>query len=605
MKRELVLILAFMTVAGATSTRVMAETPSATQGGPVPQANVAGKKLIRWAAELTAKTSALDVPAKVKGWQESGYDGLCFSISSHADGSARDVLLSAAKSSMFFRWWCLVKRTREEFVPEIEAFKSADWGRLTDNFILTQVRPFDGRCPDWFNDKDFEIILSNARLVARIAREIGFKGIVLDTEEYAFAAKGPWSYPWSYSLYRSDWYASCGHAEPLPFVEVAAKVRERGRQYAQALSEEFPDIVLLVAAGFYEYPWQSCNRTGEGLSEVSMGLFPAFVDGVLVGLSDEALLVSLNEKTYVMSEYGDMVKMRNIAKEQALVLSTVPELARRRISFAAGLWTDRAPGGGGFFSNTDPEANHRNPRQHEHATANALAVSDHYAWHYGEGSYFLRWGEARNPFVADFDKEYDEPPALIREYWRANERGHLPHDLSWAPEPDFDRSDYGEFDADAARRNNAFWTRKEKEGYEVALKLPEHWKFLYDPQHKGRTENWDRLGWLEVSAKKCWQSQGIPVNGRAWYEATFDVPANLDAASHELFLTLSVGGSGAVDIYLNDVWIGYWPKNPMIDVTTKLRRGEKNTLALNFLNKTGPGGLAGDVKILARKKGQD
>ena len=577
------------------------------QGGPVPQANLAGKKLIRWAAELTAKTTALEACGKVEAWQQAGYDGVCLNISSHANGSERNALLSPG-SKMFFRWWCLDKRTREEFAPSIDALKSAQWGRLTDNFLLTAVRPYDGRCPDWFKDDDLEIVLSNAQLASGIAREIGFQGIVLDTEAYAWAAKGAWSNPWSYPSYKSGWYKSCGHAEPLPFAELAAKVRERGEQWARALSDAFPDIVLLVAPGLYECAWTNCAQTGKGLPESDMGLYPAFVDGVLLGLSEKATLVSLSEATYAMSQYRDLLTARNMAKEQALVVSSVPDLARRRISFAAGLWTDLAYGTTGGFSNTDPKANHRDPERHEHATSNALAVSDHYAWHYGEASYFLVWGEGY-PFKPDFDKTYDEPPALIREYWKANVNAHEPHDLDWAPAPAFDTSDYTEFDADAARRDRAFWAKKKKEGYDVVMELPEYWRFLYDQEVLGRLRPypqflnaWAGHSWFQVSSKKCWQSQGIRVNGYAWYGAAFDVPADLDVESQEVFLTFSVYGSGAVNIYLNRGWIGYLPKNPMTDVTKKLKPGEKNILVLGFLNKTGPGGLAGDVKILTRKK---
>ena len=610
--------MAAFLVAVAAPVLVPAEELTSVDSATVPRANVQGKKLIRWGAELTQKTLASEVPGKVEAWQDAGYDGLCFNISSHKDGSEPKALYEA---QMFFRWWSLITRTREEFAPDIEAFKSVeDWGRLTDNFLLTAVRPLytqaetdagKERCPDWFKDEDFEIVLANARLAASVAREIGFKGIVFDVEAYGWAAKGAWSNPWSYPGYKSGWYKECGHQEPLPFAEVAAKVRERGTQYAQTLSEAYPNIVLLVAAGLYECAWTNCAQTGNRLAESGMGLWPAFVDGVLMGLGEEALLVALSESTYIMSQYRDLVTARNMAKEQALVVSSVPELARRRISFAAGLWTDAAYGRTGGFSNTDVSANHRNPEWHEHATANALAASDHYAWHYGEASYFLRWGEGY-PFAPDFDKEYEEPPALIREYWQANVNGHQPHDLDWAPEPTFDTTDYAEFDADAARRNEAFWGAKEKEGYEVALELPEYWRFLYDQEVLGRcrpypsfVNAWAGHSWFQVSSRKCWQSQGMRVNGYAWYGTAFEVPADLDVESQELFLTFSVYGSGAVNIYLNGGWIGYLPKDPMIDVTKKLKPGEKNILVLGFLNKTGPGGLAGDVKIMSREKSKE
>ena len=593
-----------------------AAAPLAAAGGPVPKADLQGKKLIRWAAELTAKTSALDVPGKVGAWQQAGYDGLCFNLSSHANGSEREALL-APENKMFFRWWCLTPRRRREFLPDIEAYKRVEWGRLTDNFLLTAVRPLYSeadsaaglnRCPDWFRDDDFAIVLANARLAAGIAREIGFKGIVFDVEAYGWAAKGPWRNPWSYPDYRAGWYTACGHPAPLPFAEVAAKVRQRGREWARALSDEFPDIVVLVAPGLYETTWRGCARTGGQLADSGSALWPAFVDGMLLGLGDDATITALAEGTYAMSQYRHLVTIRNMTKQQALILSTVPDIAARRIRFAAGLWTDLAYGRTGSFSNTDPTANHRDPKRHEYATGNALAVSDDYAWHYGEASYFLVWGEGY-PFRPGFDIEYEEPPALIREYWQANVRGHEPHDLNWAPAPLFDGSDYSAFNADAAKRNRSFWAQKDATGAKVVLELPEYWQFLYDQEVLGRLKSypafingWAGESWFRVDSSTCWQSQGIRVNGYAWYGANFDVPAELDVESQELFLTFAAYGSGSVNIYLNGGWIGYLPKNPEIDVTAKLKPGESNTLVLGFLNKTGPGGLAGDVKILGRAR---
>ena len=575
---------------------------------PVPCANVRGKKLIRWAAEITNKTRARDVPAKVAVWQDAGYDGLCFNISSHRDGSTPEAL---QKGEMFFRWWSLIKRDREEFVPDIEAFKSVrDWGRLTDNFLLTAVRPLysgEGRCPDWFNDEDTAIVLGNTRLAARIARELGFKGIVFDVEAYGWAAKGAWSNPWSYERYAADWYQACGHETPLPFAQVSEKLRQRGREWAEALSAEFPDIVVLVAPGLYDVAWAACvSGRGASLADSGAGLWPAFVDGLLAGLSADAQVVSLCERTYIMSQYVHMAKVRDIVKRQSLVLSGVPDLARRRISFAVGLWTDAAYGRTGGFSNTDAKANHRNPVWHEHATANALAASDHYAWHYGEASYFLQWGEGY-PFRPDFDKRYDEPPALISEYWRANRRGREPHDLDWIPQPDSDMADHSEFDANAAKQNAAVWKAREAEGYEVVAALPEYWRFLFDYEMLGRCEpysssldSWSGTSWFSVSSHKCWQSQGVKANGNAWYGAAFDVPADLDLADKRVFLAFGPVASYPVNIYLNGGWIAYLPKHPMPDVTDRIKPGQENLLVLGFINKTGPGGLAGDVKLLSR-----
>ena len=150
--------------------------------------------------------------------------------------------------------------------------------------------------------------------------------------------------------------------------------------------------------------------------------------------------------------------------------------------------------------------------------------------------------------------------------------------------------------------------------------MPEYWKFMLDPEMLGRMRSygdlktWGDAGWLWVSSKKCWQSQGIRVREPAFYGAQFEVPGDLDIDSQGVFLVFGAYGSGAANIHLNGAWIGYLPKDRTPDVTKKLKLGEKNSLVLGFLKTnaklsgkgfagvSGPGGLAGDVKLLSRKK---
>ena len=49
-----------------------------------------------------------------------------------------------------------------------------------------------------FSDEDWNILLANVRLQARVARECGFKGILLDTEQYVgHHARGAWHLPFN------------------------------------------------------------------------------------------------------------------------------------------------------------------------------------------------------------------------------------------------------------------------------------------------------------------------------------------------------------------------------------------------------------------------
>ena len=358
----------------------------AAEAGRIPVSNVAGKKLIRVSQALIGHTKAADVAGKIDAWQETGYDGLCFCLSIDPATVPAEY---PYKRLMAWRWWDTEERRHEEFGQDIEAVRSVkDWGRLTDNFLLLNSHVEGRRPPDWFSDEDWRIVVANTRLAARIAKEIGFRGIAFDWEGYGGGAYGVWRQPWDYSLYARSDYTIEGREAPRPFDEVAAKVRERGRQWAGALSTAYPDIVLAVLPGLYESAWHRANepRFRGNLAASDVGLWPAFVDGLLERLDERALLVSLSESTYLDSAYRDFLVWRNFAKEQALVIAADPTTARRRISFAAGIWTDA---GYGYprFSTTDERFNQRDPERHRHAVHNSLAASDHYAWQWGE------WGK--------------------------------------------------------------------------------------------------------------------------------------------------------------------------------------------------------------------
>ena len=563
------------------------------QQGAVPVSNVAGKKLIRVSQALTSHTTAADVAGKVEAWQETGYDGVCFCLSIDPQAVGEDY---PHKHHMSWRWWDTEGRKHGEFKRDIEAFKSVkDWGRLTDNFLWMGSHVEGHKPPDWFSDADWKIVLANTRLAAKIAKEIGFKGIAFDWEGYGGGAYGVWRQPWDYSLYARSDYTIEKRSAPRPFDEVVAKVRLRGRQWAKALSAEYPDMVLAVLPGLYEATWKRANdpRFGGDLAKCDVGLWPAFVDGMLEGLDERTLLVSFCESTYLDSQYRDLLIWRDFAREQALTISADPELARRRISFAAGIWTDA---GYGYprFSATDERFNQRDPERHKHAVHNTLAVSDHYAWQWGE------WGkEGESNFMTT------EPTPLMRRYWQANIDAHTPQELMWEIVPYLDQADYATADAEVAGKAEGFWKNMDEQGYSVATTLGEGWKFRFDPETKVRYSTWTTPGyddgsWFTIKSTRCWQSQGTLANGPGVYRTAFDAPADIDPKKQEVVLAFGGLGHGEAHLYFNGGWISYM--RGVIDVSKAIKPRERNQATIVCLNKSGPGGLMGRVKLLVRDR---
>ncbi len=569
----------------------------------VPLSNVAGKKLIRAGDDLERmwganSMSAADLPSKIAALQDAGYDGLVFTIASNDK--------SKGYRAMTGQWWnCAVRRSYEEFAAEISAFKSVKkWGRITDNFTRAMPSvwtdtPDKIRSQDWFSDEDWDVVLSNATVMAKVVRDCGMKGVMLDSEQYDHHAKGVWYYPWNYPAYAESGYKTAGEAKPKTFAEVAAKVEQRGKQYGEALTKEFPDMTLIVIAGLYNDALASALSTSKDstLQNSTYALYPAFLDGLLQGMDKRAKIVAGTETTYLDSQYKDMLVVRDAELRQSLMLSKYPDLAQKRITFSAGIWTD-AGWGKDRFSNTDVTVNQRDPERHMRAVHNALAASDEYAWQWGE------MGDWLSP----------TPTPLMKQYWKANVEGHNPQNLNWTPEPEWDMTDYSKHDADNAKADAAFWVDAEKGGWKVAAELPEYWKFLFDTEtlvrYRGQwlSADFDDRAWQYMSVTKCWQSQGVKANGPAVYRIKFNAPADIDPKTREVALAFAgfpaddAKKTGWMDVHLNGK--GY-PIRHIIDVTDSIIPGKENFLAVRVINRAGPGGLTGRVKLLVRSASKE
>jgi len=241
------------------------------------------------------------------------------------------------------------------------------------------------------------------------------------------------------------------------------------------------------------------------------------------------------------------------------------------------------------------QVNHRDPERHKHAVHNALAASDKYAWQWSEKSTFLTTTST----------------PLIRAYWRANIEGHKPQNLAWKPVPKWDMTDYTAHNEKMAKADAKFWQKTKSRGWKVAAELPVYWHFHFDNEQLLRLKSFwirslfDHSAWPLLDVRKCWQSQGTKANGIGIYRIKFDAPANIDPAKQKIVLAFggfppnNIKKTGWMDIRLNDK--GYSMRN-MVDVTKSIKPGQTNLLAVRVINKSGPAGLTGRVKLLVRRR---
>ncbi len=220
-----------------------AELPLHEMTGDDVRPDVTGKKIILATREFYGSPVA-EWSNKLKRMQSLAFDGVVLNLfpADNPDGMKQ-------------RWWGIVPYTKEMFQEEIDLIKSLLWARYTDNFIWVGTRTEKTRREpfNWFSDEDAKVWLANARLLGEIARECGAKGIILDTEQYLGADYGAWRGPFDYRQYAAgDWQASSlGETEPHSYLECAAKVRERGKQWGEAISSAYRDVTILSLRGLH------------------------------------------------------------------------------------------------------------------------------------------------------------------------------------------------------------------------------------------------------------------------------------------------------------------------------------------------------------------
>src|SRR5262245_22703536 len=145
----------------------------ATAGAPVVSA--AEPKLIQMGWDTPTPTEAAKI---VDAMQKVAFDGVVFQLTSNGFHDITDA--KGRQHAFVYRCWGKEKLKADEFSEDIDALKKTKWGRLTDNFLNLWTKP---GVVDWFSD-DFEAVIHNAALLARLARDTGCKGIMFDTELY-------------------------------------------------------------------------------------------------------------------------------------------------------------------------------------------------------------------------------------------------------------------------------------------------------------------------------------------------------------------------------------------------------------------------------------
>ena len=230
---------------------------------------------------------------------------------------------------------------------------------------------------DWRDDGAWANFASNMGVLARIVREAGLDGICIDNEDYGKCRQ----------FYRKD--------GELPYDELRALARKRGREVFAPVFKEKPDIALLA---FWFLSMNPAYLTADDLwaKERELGdLWPAFIEGMLEVMPDTANFYDGNESAYYYrAETGDYLRstVRILTRFADLLEPRFRDKYRARVRASAGFYMDT-------YVQKDSSSYHYQPptkggTQVDRFCDNYMQADEAcggYIWFYGEKHPWIDW----------------------------------------------------------------------------------------------------------------------------------------------------------------------------------------------------------------------
>ncbi len=263
----------------------------------------------------------------------------------------------------------------EEFAEALTDLRAAKVTTCRETFLIVYSNPGD---VDWFDDAGWLEIVNHWRLLARLAKQGGLRGLLFDAE--------PYTKPHSQFRFSSQ----PGRAEHT-FAQYRIKARERGRQIMRAVGEEFPDATIFAYRLFSDLlPLLDSGNLARALEPDVYGLLPAFVDGWLdappPGLSIVEGTEDIGYRANSPAEYNAAFTRQRLRLPEFLAPENREKFSRR-LRIGQSLYLDahvNPPGNPWHIDRTGSSPAGRLAAN----LASAFAASDGIVWLYGEQA---RW----------------------------------------------------------------------------------------------------------------------------------------------------------------------------------------------------------------------
>ncbi|MFK7743272.1 MAG: hypothetical protein AB8H80_23350 [Planctomycetota bacterium] len=251
------------------------------------------------------------------------------------------------------------------------------FSNLTRNFVAVVIRRRGQGLPDgdFFDDQAWADTIAQLRVLARVAREPQYQcvGICFDPEEYF---EPVWNYP-----------DDVAYAQQHSLAAYRDKARQRGREFAEALFEEWPDALIHSLHGPYLSAPERALPSAAGLTRNQVGahdqyeLLGPFQFGFLEATDLPGRVFDGGEVYQYRStaEFGHSYKWRTRQMGQSVIvpphLRGEPYESRMAVTF--GLYP---------YSWPDPERDMMTPRILESTLTRAYLYADDWLWVFSEAS---------------------------------------------------------------------------------------------------------------------------------------------------------------------------------------------------------------------------
>ena len=263
--------------------------------------------------------------------------------------------------------------------PVLPAFRELGTHRsMKESFIQSFCAPTNRL--DWANDADWARIGVNMRMLARLAKRSGLKGLFVDDEDY----------------HKQHQFSR--RPGELPPKELAALVRRRARETFGLAFEEYPEMTVFFFRFFSASPAYAGSADPLAASVTRGDLWPSFLDGILDVLPPAAKLVDGYEESYEFDSLrNDYLKGYVAARSRLLNLADGAGNRRKyrtQVSCSQAIYLDMYCNREGVRYYSAPFAGSR----FGHLAANLGQIThaaDEYVWLYGESRQWADWKKAR------------------------------------------------------------------------------------------------------------------------------------------------------------------------------------------------------------------